>query len=150
MPALGFLFSGDEVVVDRLAAGEEIDLGVRGMLGKDVACGLGVGLRNVAAIEDVDESVVLRTGLLGHLCEDGGEVGRDGEQRATSQRMGWAPVSAATARAASSFFSYKNQTRSPRRANSRTAAAPIPRLPPVMTTFILGSPFDTANVIQHG
>ena len=39
-----FLFSGDEVIVDRLAAGEEIDLGVRGMLGKDVACGLGVGL----------------------------------------------------------------------------------------------------------
>ena len=44
MPALGFLFSGDEVIVDRLAAGEEIDLGIRGMLGKDVARGLGVGL----------------------------------------------------------------------------------------------------------
>ena len=39
-----FLFSGDEVVVDRLAAGEEIDLGVRGVGGKDVARGLGVGL----------------------------------------------------------------------------------------------------------
>ena len=39
-----FLFSGDEIIVDRLAAGEEIDLGVRGMLGKDVARGLGVGL----------------------------------------------------------------------------------------------------------
>ena len=44
MPALGFLFSGDEVVVDRLAAGEEIDLGVWGVGGKDVARGLGVGL----------------------------------------------------------------------------------------------------------
>ena len=39
-----FLFSGDEIIVDRLAAGEEIDLGVGGMLGKDVARGLGVGL----------------------------------------------------------------------------------------------------------
>ena len=39
-----FLFSGDEVIVDRLAAGEKIDLGVRGVGGKDVACGLGVGL----------------------------------------------------------------------------------------------------------
>ena len=44
MPALGFLFGGDEVIVDRLAAGEEIDLGVGGMLGEDVARGLGVGL----------------------------------------------------------------------------------------------------------
>ena len=34
--------------------------------------------------------------------------------------------------------------------DSRTAAAPMPRLPPVMITFILGPPFDTANVIQHG
>ena len=39
-----FLFSGDEIIVDRLAAGEEIDLGVGGVGGKDVACGLGVGL----------------------------------------------------------------------------------------------------------
>ena len=39
-----FLFSGDEIIVDRLAAGEKIDLGVGGMLGKDVARGLGVGL----------------------------------------------------------------------------------------------------------
>ena len=39
-----FLFSGDEIIVDRLAAGEEIDLGVRGVGGKDVARGLGVGL----------------------------------------------------------------------------------------------------------
>ena len=39
-----FLFSGDEIIVDRLAAGEEIDLGVGGMLGEDVARGLGVGL----------------------------------------------------------------------------------------------------------
>ena len=39
-----FLFGGDEIIVDRLAAGEKIDLGVRGMLGKDVARGLGVGL----------------------------------------------------------------------------------------------------------
>ena len=44
MPALGFLFSGDEIIVDRLAAGEEIDLGVWGVGGKDVARGLGVGL----------------------------------------------------------------------------------------------------------
>ena len=39
-----FLFSGDGVIVDRLAAGEKIGLGVRGVGGKDVARGLGVGL----------------------------------------------------------------------------------------------------------
>ena len=29
--------------------------------------------------------MILRAGLLGHLGEDGGEIGRDGEQRSVAQ-----------------------------------------------------------------
>ena len=51
LSALGFLFGGDEVVIDWLAAGEEVDLGIRRVRGKDGLRGLGIGFGDVTAVE---------------------------------------------------------------------------------------------------
>ena len=68
---------------------------------------------------------------------------------ATSQQTAVAPVFPATAFAAAWFFSYKNVTRSPRAANSATAAAPIPREPPVITTFPIEFPAFRSPFPSH-
>ena len=52
----------------------------------------------------------------------------------TSQARAQAPVSSARARAASAWLRYKKATRQPSPAKARTAAAPMPLLPPVMST----------------
>lgn len=49
------LFGGDHIVIDRLTAGEQGDLGVGTALGKELEGLLGLLLADVLAVEDVDE-----------------------------------------------------------------------------------------------
>ena len=59
----------------------------------------------------------------------------------TSQQMAVAPVFSATARAAAWLERYKKKTRQPWAANRSTAAAPMPREPPVITTVSIKESF---------
>ena len=78
-------FCRDQVVVDRLAAGDEVDFGVGGVLLEQSQGLFGVGFGDIGAVEDVDEFLSGRRGLVREGGEQGGDVLRGPGQRAVAQ-----------------------------------------------------------------
>ena len=78
-------FRRDEVIVDRLAAGDEIDLRVGRMLPEQFQRRLRVGLLNVRAVEDVDEFLAGLRSLVRERRKKRGDLTRCSSQRAIAQ-----------------------------------------------------------------
>ena len=67
------LFGGDHVIIHRLSAGQQVDLGGGTRLREDIRGLLGLLLRHILAIEDGDEAGIL---VLRGLGQPGGRVSR--------------------------------------------------------------------------
>ena len=67
-------FRGDEIIVHRLSAGEEGDLGIGAGGGENIQCALCLFLRDVLAIVNGNELGVLLGVGLGQTLQEGGEV----------------------------------------------------------------------------
>ena len=67
-------FDGDDIVVDRLAAADEVDLGVRALVGEDVARLVRVLFRHIFAVKDGDELCPAGRGLVGKTAEQRGNI----------------------------------------------------------------------------
>lgn len=76
---------GDEVIVDRLPAGEDVDLCIGSVRTEDLRCGFRIGLGNVAAVEDIDKFLTACGDLIRHLREKLGDVAAGAEKRAADE-----------------------------------------------------------------
>ena len=68
------LFGGDHVIIHRLSAGQQVDLGGGTRLREDIRGLLGLLLRHILAIEDGDEAGILVLRGLGQPGEQGVQV----------------------------------------------------------------------------
>lgn len=62
LPMFLHLFGGDHVIIHRLSAGQQVDLGGGTRLREDIRGLLGLLLRHILAIEDGDEAGILCSG----------------------------------------------------------------------------------------
>ena len=78
-------FDRDDIVIDRLAAADQIDLGIRALAGEGVARLVRVLFIHILAVEDGDELRFAGRCLVGEPVEQRGDVAVGAEQLAVQK-----------------------------------------------------------------